>query len=92
MNSATLLQGLGVTNQAPCKAVKFGRMFSLNVGPATYYPALYLDLEVGRKQVQKVAQELGFLPSWSKWQFFTQPKGAPRRRTPLGALSEGMME
>ncbi|MDR5879403.1 hypothetical protein [Caballeronia sp. LZ032] len=92
MKPATFLQELGVTKQALSKAVKSGRMFSLDVGPATYYPAFYLDLDVDRKQLQKVTQELGSLPGWSKWQFFTQPKGSLGRRTPLEALAEGMVE
>lgn len=92
MEPATFLRGLGVTKQALSKAVKSGRMFSLDVGPATYYPAFYLDLEIDRKQLQRVTQALGSLPGWSKWQFFTQPKGALGRLTPLEALAEGMVE
>ncbi|MCA8070025.1 hypothetical protein [Burkholderia vietnamiensis] len=89
---ASFLRGLGVTKQALSKAVKSGRMFSLDVGPATYYPAFYLDLEVDRKELQKVTQALGSLPGWSKWQFFTLPKGSLGSRTPLEALAEGMVE
>lgn len=92
MEPATFLRALGVTKQALSKAVKSGRMFSLDVGPATYYPAFYLDVEVDRKQLQKVTQALGSLPGWSKWQFFTQPKGSLGTRTPLEALAEGMVE
>ncbi|MGF6480797.1 hypothetical protein [Paraburkholderia sp. JPY419] len=92
MKPATFLRGLGVTKQALSKAVKSGRMFSLDVGPATYYPAFYLDLEVDRKELQKVTQALGTLPGWSKWQFFTQPKGSLGPRTPLEALAEGMVD
>ncbi|MDN7600373.1 hypothetical protein [Burkholderia gladioli] len=91
MKPATFLERLGVTKQALSKAVKSGRIFGVSVGPTTYYPAFYLSLEVDRKRLQKVTQELGSLPGWSKWQFFTQPKGSLGRRTPLEALEAGMV-
>ncbi|WP_322104838.1 hypothetical protein [Paraburkholderia sp. J41] len=91
MKPATFLEHLGVTKQALSKAVKAGRIFGVEVGPTTYYPAFYLSLEVDRKRLQKVTQELGSLPGWSKWQFFTQPKGSLGRRTPLEALAAGMV-
>ncbi|MBB6317319.1 hypothetical protein FHX56_000610 [Paraburkholderia tropica] len=43
MKPAAFLEALGVTKQALSKAVKSGRMFSLDVGPSMYCPAFYLD-------------------------------------------------
>ena len=81
--------GLGMTRQALSKAVASGRIFTVDVGAAQYYPAFYLTGDIDRKTLGRVTQCLGGLPGWSKWQFFTTPKASLGNVTPLVALSRG---
>jgi len=90
--AAELWAGLGVTRQALNKALVSGRIFTVDVGAAQYYPAFYLAGDIDRKTLGKVAQQLGSLPGWSKWQFFTTPKASLGNVTPLKALSQGQVE
>jgi len=84
--------GLGMTRQALSKAVASGRIFTVDVGAAQYYPAFYLAGDIDRKTLGKVTQCLGGLPGWSKWQFFTTPKASLGNVTPLVALSRGKVD
>ncbi|QND82247.1 Uncharacterized protein ChrSV_0018 [Chromobacterium vaccinii] len=90
--AAKVWEGLGVTRQALNKAVAAGRIFTVDVGAAQFYPAFYLAADVDRKTLAKVTQLLGSLPGWSKWQFFTTPKASLGNVTPLSALSRGKVE
>ncbi|KWH60060.1 hypothetical protein WT63_03150 [Burkholderia anthina] len=84
--------GLGMTRQALSKAVASGRIFTVDVGAAQYYPAFYLTGDIDRKTLGRVTQCLGDLPGWSKWQFFTTPKASLGNVTPLVALSHGKVD
>ncbi|MET1475428.1 MULTISPECIES: hypothetical protein [Burkholderia] len=84
--------GLGMTRQALSKAVASGRIFTVDVGAAQYYPAFYLAGDIDRKTLGRVTQCLGDLPGWSKWQFFTTPKASLGNVTPLVALSRGKVD
>ncbi|WP_241240956.1 hypothetical protein [Burkholderia cenocepacia] len=84
--------GLGMTRQALSKAVASGRIFTVDVGAAQYYPAFYLSGDIDRKTLGRVTQCLGGLPGWSKWQFFTTPKASLGNVTPLVALSRGKVD
>ncbi|WP_230951123.1 hypothetical protein [Burkholderia anthina] len=84
--------GLGMTRQALSKAVASGRIFTVDVGAAQYYPAFYLTGDIDRKTLGRVTQCLGGLPGWSKWQFFTTPKASLGNVTPLVALSRGKVD
>ena len=84
--------GLGMTRQALSKAVASGRIFTVDVGAAQYYPAFYLTGDIDRKTLGRVTQCLGDLPGWSKWQFFTTPKASLGNVTPLVALSRGKVD
>ncbi|VWC68302.1 hypothetical protein BLA9940_03855 [Burkholderia aenigmatica] len=90
--AAELWAGLGITRQALNKALVSGRIFTVDVGAAQYYPAFYLAGDIDRKTLGKVTQQLGSLPGWSKWQFFTTPKASLGNVTPLKALSQGQVE
>lgn len=90
--AAAIWEGLGVTKQALSKAVNSGRIFTVDVGAATYYPAFYLWTDFDRKQLAKVTQALGSLPGWSKWQFFTTPSNFLGQMTPLKALALGKVD
>ncbi|KWZ36986.1 hypothetical protein WS64_02360 [Burkholderia anthina] len=84
--------GLGMTRQALSKAVASGRIFTVDVGAAQYYPGFYLAGDIDRKTLGRVTQCLGDLPGWSKWQFFTTPKASLGNVTPLVALSRGKVD
>lgn len=90
--AAAIWEGLAVTKQALSKAVHSGRIFNIDVGAETYYPAFYLSADIDRKQLAKVTQTLGSLPGWSKWQFFTTPSDFLDGVTPLVALSRGEVD
>lgn len=90
--AAIVWKGLDMTRQALSKAVASGRIFTVDVGAAQYYPAFYLAGDMDRKTLAKVTKLLGSLPGWSKWQFFTTPKASLGNITPLKALSRGKVE
>jgi len=90
--AARVWKGLAMTRQALNKAVASGRIFTVDVGAAHYYPAFYLAGDMDRKTLAKVTQLLGSLPGWSKWHFFTTPKASLGNITPLKALSRGKVE
>lgn len=92
LSSADFLPKWGRTKQALSKAVASGRIFTVDVGAATYYPAFYLDPRYDSKQLATVTQALGTLPGWSKWQFFTTQSDYLDGVTPLAALARGRVE
>lgn len=92
LSAAQTWAGLGMTRQALSKAVASGRIFTVDVGAAQYYPAFYLAGDIDRKTLGKMTQCLGGLPGWSKWQFFTTPKASLGNVTPLVALSRGKVD
>lgn len=87
--AGALLLKLNCSRQALSKAVRAHRLFAVDVGTDRLYPAFYADPDLDRRQLERVAQELGELPGWSKWQFFTTPKASLGGVTPLVALKEG---
>ncbi|VVG69335.1 hypothetical protein PAP18089_00288 [Pandoraea apista] len=90
--AANIWKGLDMTRQALNKALASGRIFTVDVGAAQYYPAFYLASDVDGKTLARVTRLLGSLPEWSKWQFFTTPKASLGNITPLKALSRGQVE
>lgn len=80
---------LGITRQALNKALHANRIFALEVSGENFYPAFYGDARLDRRKVERVTKALGDLSGWSKWQFFTTPKGSLGGLTPLEALRKG---
>lgn len=74
------------------KALAAGRIFTVDVGARRYYPAFYVHGDFDRRALERVTQFLGSLPGWSKWQFFTIPRAALDKLTPLQALSRGKLD
>lgn len=85
-------EALQMSRQALAKATRDKRIFFVDVGPNPYYPAFYLTGSIDRKTLAKITKLLGDLPGWSKWQFFTMPKGALGDLTPLEALERGQLD
>lgn len=89
VSSKDMCESLDFSRQALSKAVKDQRMFTVAIGHDRFYPAFFADAELDRHQLESVARELGDLPGWSKWQFFTTPKASLDGATPLEALKNG---
>ncbi|WP_434715719.1 hypothetical protein [Paraburkholderia sp. A3RO-2L] len=85
-------EALQMSRQALAKATREKRIFSVDVGSEQYYPAFFLTENIDRKTLGKVTKLLGDLSGWSKWQFFTTPKGSLGDLTPLAALERGQLE
>ncbi|WMY11082.1 hypothetical protein [Paraburkholderia phenoliruptrix] len=82
-------EALGITDQKLSKRVAKGRVFSVEVGGAQYYPAFFLANGLNRKDLSRVARRLGGIAGWSKWGFFTEPKESLGGLTPLQSLLHG---
>jgi len=89
---AELAKRLALTRQALNKAQSEQRLFFLPVGADRFYPAFWADPELDRPQLERISRALGHLSGWSKWQFFTRPKGSLGGRTPLEMLKAGQLE
>jgi hypothetical protein len=84
-----LIAELNITRQALSKAVKAHRLFAVEAAGERLYPAFFADAHLDRRQVEHVAKELGELPGWQKWEFFTTPKASLGGLTPVEALKRG---
>lgn len=80
---------LNISRQALSKAVKAHRLFAVEAGGERLYPAFFADADLDRRQLERVAKELGELPGWQKWEFFTTPKASLGGLTPVEALKRG---
>lgn len=80
---------LGISRQALNNALHAKRIFSLEVGGENFYPAFYGDARLDRRKLERVTKALEEVGGWSKWQFFTTPKGSLGGLTPLEALRKG---
>jgi hypothetical protein len=90
--SGEICRRLNITRQALNKALQSQRVFALDIGGEAHYPAFYADHRLDRRHIESVTKALGNIPGWSKWQFFTTPKGSLSKRTPLDALSHGQLD
>ena len=90
--SAEFCRRLSVTRQALSKAVLAHRIFSVTIGATPFYPSFYFSDALDRRQLEQTTKVLGDLPGWSKWQFFTLPKGSLGGITPLQALERGQFQ
>lgn len=86
--SGEFAEALGVSREVLNKEVAAHRVFAMELGDETYYPAFYLQLDTDRKKFERVCKALGGISGWSKWDFFTRPKGSLGDKTPLQALKD----
>lgn len=84
-----IIAQLNISRQALSKAVKAHRLFAVEAGGERLYPAFFADADLDRRQLERVAKELGELPGWQKWEFFTRPKASLGGLTPVEALKRG---
>lgn len=90
IDASELAARLGVTTLAVGKALKAGSLFALDgSGMRLLYPAFYADGKIPQGELETITRALGDIPSSSKWQFFTNPKGSLNGETPLQALQRG---
>lgn len=80
---------LNISRQALSKAVKAHRLFAVEAGGERLYPAFFADADLDRRQLERVSKELGELPGWQKWEFFTTAKASLGGLTPVEALKRG---
>lgn len=92
ISSGDLQRALGITRQAISAAVRTGRLFSVDVDGANWYPAFFADGKVDRSVLAAVTQQLAQLPGWSKWDFFTAARASLGGKTPLEALRAGRVD
>lgn len=82
-------EAMGVSREVLNKEVAAHRLFAMKVGDETYYPAFWLQQDADRKKYERVCKALGgMISGWSKWDFFTRPKGSLGDKTPLQALKD----
>lgn len=84
-----IIAQLDISRQALSKAVQAHRLFAVEAGGERLYPAFFADADLDRRQLERVAKELGELPGWQKWEFFTTPKASLGGLTPVEALKRG---
>lgn len=81
-------KAMGVSHESLGKLVVSRRLFAVELDGESYYPAFYLQQDVDRKRLERVCRALGDINGWSKWCFFTTPKGSLSDETPLQALKK----
>ena len=83
---------LGVSDEWITDAVADNRLFFV-LGPSEvhYFPSFYAGAIYHREALETVCQKLGDLSGASKYFFFTSKSTFLRTRTPLKALSDGML-
>lgn len=81
-------EAMGASRESLEKLVATRRLFKLEVEGKIYFPAFYLQQDIDRKKLERVCRALGDISGWSKWWFFTTPKGSLSDRTPLQALKD----
>jgi hypothetical protein len=86
--SGEFAEALGVSREVLNKEVAAHRLFAMELGDETYYPAFYLQQDTDRKKFERVCKALGGISGWSKWDFFTRPKGSLGDKTPLQSLKD----
>lgn len=89
LSTERTIERLGITKQALSAARKANRLFALERAGQYYYPAFFSDRDFDRPTLEKVALELGDLPSRVKLHWFTRPSLALRGQTPLQAIAAG---
>ncbi|MBC8725758.1 hypothetical protein F6X37_30680 [Paraburkholderia sp. 31.1] len=89
LHLSDFLAASGLSEQRLTKDLTAGRIFSVDIGTDTYFPAFFLVNELDRKALAKVVQRLGDLTGWAKWKYLTTPNMALGDSTPLQALMRG---
>jgi hypothetical protein len=86
------MQRLAWTRETLDAAVNARRLFFVEVGGVTGFPAFYLDKRFDRQELESVTQLLGDLSGGSKWLFFTRPRAslsAPIASSPTALARAG---
>lgn len=90
ISAEELMGRLGCSEEFFRRAVRQGRIFTVDVSGNIYYPGFYSDPELAWNDIGRVVRALDGLGGWLKWSFFTTPKGSLGGLTPLQALRRGM--
>jgi hypothetical protein len=89
LTSAELQNALSMTRQALSFATREKRFFKVEVDGQEYYPAFFTGSKVDRRVLEGISKELGALPGWTKWAFFTTRRDSLGRASALDALARG---
>jgi hypothetical protein len=92
LTTDAFLQRMDWTGETASKAVAAHRLFRIDVGGVSAYPAFFLDTRYDRCALESVIEALGDLPGGSKWLFFTKPKAslsAPLAGSPTARARAG---
>ena len=89
LTSADLQAALSMSRQAVSFATREKRFFKVDVDGQEYYPAFFTRPEINRRLLETVSKELGALPGWMKWNFFTAPRETLGNVSALEALARG---
>ncbi|MGA7779098.1 MAG: hypothetical protein WCA85_15515 [Paraburkholderia sp.] len=92
LTAASLQVALSTSKQALSLATRERKLFMLNIDGNEYYPAFFARPVAPRRTLEHVCQELGSLPGWLKWDFFTAPRETLGRMSALEALADGEEE
>lgn len=92
LTSVQLQAALSMSRQAVSFAVREKRFFRVEVDGQDYFPAFFVHANVDRRVLESIAKELGSLPGWLKWDFFTAPRETLAGMTALEALARGKEE
>lgn len=86
VNRASFLTATGLSDLELDKELRAKQLFAVEQNGDAYLPAFFLDERYGRRELQSICKLLDGLPSGSKLQFFTTPKGSLNGKTPLGKV------
>jgi hypothetical protein len=92
LTSATRQAALSMSRQAVSLATRDERFFKVEVDGKSYYPAFFAREEIDRRAIEAISKELGSLPGWTKWDFFTAPREMLWGLSALKALAKGKVE
>ena len=82
LDAITFGASMGMSERDLDEAVQAGRMFSLDVCGAAYFPAFFLVGAAQRQELEAACKALGDISPASKWLFLRPPSG-PLVRTRL---------
>lgn len=88
VSRARFLSATGLVDLELDQALRAKHLFAVERNGDAYIPAFFLDERYDRRQLQSICKLLREIPSGSKLQFFTTPKGSLNGQTPLEALRD----
>lgn len=92
VSEAEFVKTLKGSANSIAKAVADGVLFAVTRNGEKLYPAFFADSAYKHRQLVALTKLLTDLDGFTKWQFFTTPKGSLGGLTPLEALRQGKFQ